>query len=69
MKPDFDAMSKQELKVYVLSHKSDREAFYKLADRLKADNQDSSWYPYPDTLEAVFLMENVIQEKLNRPHE
>lgn len=64
MKPNFDAMSKEELKAYVLTHKSDTEAFYKLADRLKADNQDSPWYPYPKTPEEIALMEKAIQERV-----
>lgn len=65
MKPDFDAMSKQELRAYVLAHKNDKEAFYTLADRLKEDNQDSPWYPYPATPEAIAIMEKAVQEKIN----
>jgi hypothetical protein len=64
MKPDFDTMSKQELKAYVLVNKSDKEAFYILADRLKEDNQDSPWYPYPATPEAISIMEKAVQEKI-----
>jgi hypothetical protein len=66
MKPDFEAMSKQELKAYVLAHKSDQEAFYRLADRLKEDNQDSPWYPYPATPEAIAIMEKAVQEKIKK---
>lgn len=64
MKPDFEAMSKQELKAYVLANKSDQEAFYRLADRLKEDNKDSPWYPYPATPEAISIMEKAVQEKI-----
>jgi hypothetical protein len=65
MTPHFETMTKEELKAYVLANKSDKEAFYKLADRLKADNQDSPWYPYPATPETVSLMEQAIQDKLD----
>jgi hypothetical protein len=34
MKPDFSAMSKAELRAYVLSHYEDTEAFYALSDRI-----------------------------------
>ena len=64
MKLDFQRMSKAELKAYVLAHKDDTEAFYVLADRLKADNQDVAWYPCPTTPEAIAIMEQAIQERL-----
>jgi putative heme degradation protein len=66
MKPNFDTMSKAELKAYVLAHKDDEEAFYKLVDRLKADNQDAVWYAPPKTPEEVAIMKRVIQEKINK---
>jgi hypothetical protein len=34
MKPNFDLMSIAELRAYLLAHRDDDEAFYKLADRL-----------------------------------
>ncbi|NQE33927.1 DUF6887 family protein [Microcoleus asticus] len=33
-KPNFQAMSRKELRAYVLAHREDNEAFYALADRL-----------------------------------
>jgi len=33
-KPDFQAMTKQELRAYVLEHRQDEEAFHALVDRL-----------------------------------
>ncbi len=64
MKIDFQRMSKEELKAYVLTHKEDTEAFYALADRLKIDNQDVPWYPSPTTPENIAIMEQAITEKL-----
>ncbi|MBH8576626.1 hypothetical protein I8752_27285 [Nostocaceae cyanobacterium CENA369] len=33
-KPNFQAMTKQELRAYVLSHRDDQEAFYALTSKL-----------------------------------
>lgn len=35
-KPNFDAMTKSELRAYVIAHQEDQEAFYAFADRLQA---------------------------------
>ncbi len=35
-KPNFETMSKEELKAYVLDHRDDTEAFHALCDRLYA---------------------------------
>ena len=53
MKPNFDAMSKSDLRAYILSHRDDNEAFYKFVDRLKADNKDAVRHPCPRTPEEV----------------
>lgn len=46
MKPAFDIMSTAELRTYLLSHRNDDEAFYKLADRLEANSEDAELYPF-----------------------
>lgn len=61
MKPDFDMMSIAELRAYLLSHRTDDEAFYKLADRLEATSDSSDLYPMPDTSENLAIMEAAIQ--------
>lgn len=35
-KPDFKAMSRAELRAYVLQNPDDKEAFYELSDRIQA---------------------------------
>jgi hypothetical protein len=40
MKPDFDNMSKAELRAYIVAHRNDQEAFYKFVDCFKADSND-----------------------------
>jgi hypothetical protein len=48
MKPDFNAMTKAELRSYVLTHREDRDAFEALADRIYA-NPNPQWYQPEDT--------------------
>ncbi|MBW4692469.1 MAG: hypothetical protein KME27_11960 [Lyngbya sp. HA4199-MV5] len=62
MKPDFDGLSIPELRAYLLSHRHDDEAFYKLVDRLEASSNDTPLYPAPDTPETVAIMETAIRE-------
>jgi hypothetical protein len=66
MKPDFEKMSKAELKAYVLAHKNDNEAFYQLVDRWKAETKDRVGYPYPKTSEEIAIMEEAIQERIRQ---
>lgn len=37
MKPNFQEMSKKELRTYVLAHRDDNDAFYALADKISAE--------------------------------
>jgi hypothetical protein len=62
MKPDFDTMSTTELRAYLLAHRDDDDAFYKLADRLEANSEGTKLYPCPDTPENTLIMEQAIQE-------
>jgi hypothetical protein len=66
MKPNFEAMSTQELKQYVLSNRHDDEAFDRLADRLENSQNESELYPIPDTLENIKLMEAAIQSHIGK---
>ncbi|MUL38888.1 DUF6887 family protein [Gloeocapsopsis dulcis] len=62
MKPDFDNMSIAELRAYLLAHRNDDEAFYKLVDRFEVRSEDAMLYPCPDTPENIATMEAAIQE-------
>ena len=66
MKPDFNSMSKAELKAYVLAHRNDNEAFYKLVDRYKADSKDRVWYPCPKTPKEWEKVPQLIQEQIEK---
>lgn len=69
MKPDFDMMSKAELRAYLLDHRNDNEAFYRFVDRLKADNQDAVRYPCPKTLKDWAKTQQIIQDHLRKLEE
>lgn len=51
-KPNFDSMSKAELRAYVINHQEDREAFYALVDPLTAKS-NSVVYPASMTPEEI----------------
>lgn len=51
-KPNFDAMSRAELRADVIEHQDDREAFYAFVDRLTA-KPSSVVYPASMTPEQI----------------
>jgi hypothetical protein len=55
MKPEFNMMSKAELRTYVLTHREDRAAFQALADRIYA-NPNPHWYQPEETEKIVDLL-------------
>jgi hypothetical protein len=64
MKPDFDVMTKAELRAYVLEHREDTEAFEALADRIYA-NPNPQWYQPEETEKIVDLVQASKQRNLN----
>lgn len=56
MKPKFEAMTIQELKVYLLEHRSDTEAFYALMDKIKAGS-NLNFYSVTDVSRFPELLE------------
>lgn len=69
MKPNFDTMNIAELRAYLLSHRHDDEAFYKLVDRLESNSDTTDLYPIPDTPENIAIMEAAIQEQIRQLEE
>jgi hypothetical protein len=53
MNLNFAEMDIPSLRSYVLDNRNDDEAFYVLADRLKASSVSSTVYPCPDTPENL----------------
>jgi hypothetical protein len=56
VKPNFNVMTKAELRAYVLNNREDREAFEALADRIYA-NPNPQWYQPEDTAKIVELIQ------------
>jgi hypothetical protein len=53
-KPDFAAMSKFELRAYVLEHRDEEEALHAYLDRLHTENPSSRVYqPDENVAEAI----------------
>lgn len=44
MKSDFQAMSRKELRAYILQHRDDDEAFYAYMDKVQAEG---TWIEFP----------------------
>lgn len=63
MKPEFDKMSRSELKTYVLKHRNDMEALRALMSRRSPDDR-ATWYKFPDTEEGIKQMEEVFRKRL-----
>ncbi|MGB7439514.1 MAG: hypothetical protein WA919_00470 [Coleofasciculaceae cyanobacterium] len=59
MKPNFDKMSKTELKAYVLSHRDDDEAIRVLFSRRNPPDSEATWYGPMSTPEGVPIEENI----------
>jgi hypothetical protein len=66
MKPDFAAMSKAELKRYVLTHRNDNEAFYALADRISRQ-EGRKTYPLFRSLEDMENYPELLEKIRNDP--
>ena len=64
MKPDFNVMTKSELRAYVLKHREDTAAFEALADRIYA-NPNPQWYQPEDTEKIVDLIQASKQSNPN----
>ncbi|MBW4622138.1 MAG: hypothetical protein KME17_22640 [Cyanosarcina radialis HA8281-LM2] len=68
MKPDFEQMSKAELRAYIVSHPNEKEAFEKFVDRFKANPEDRGWHPYPQTPEDLAKVQQLIQQRIEQSH-
>ena len=53
MKPDFAAMSRKELRAYILKYRDDDEAFYAYMDRLKQNPNRSPLFPAPKSIDDL----------------
>jgi hypothetical protein len=64
MKPDFEAMSKAELRAYVLSHRDDLEALDALVSRRSPDSE-AVWFHPPTTPEEEQQQFELFKQMVN----
>ena len=75
MKPNFEAMSKAELKAYVLSHRDDDEAIRGILRCRNPPDSEATWYWPMCTPEGLPIEENIriaeeaIRQKVDRDRE
>ncbi len=75
MKPNFDEMSRTELKAYVLSHRDDDEAIRIFFGRRNPPDSEATWYGPMTTPEGLPIAENIriaeeaIRQKVDRDRE
>jgi hypothetical protein len=75
MKPNFEEMSKAELKAYVLSHRDDDEAIRVFFGRRNPPDSEATWYGPMCTPEGLPIEENIriaeeaIRQKVDRDRE
>jgi uncharacterized protein with von Willebrand factor type A (vWA) domain len=64
MKPDFLAMTKTQLRAYLVAHPDDQDAFYAFVDRFTAQASETfSMAKSPSDVEAVTTL---IQQKVEQ---
>ncbi|MBD2502180.1 DUF6887 family protein [Anabaena azotica] len=57
-KPDFAAMSKSELKAYLLKYRNDTEAFHALMDKITSEPNQTFY-----TVEEVGKLQEIIEDR------
>lgn len=62
---NFNTMTKQELRTYVIKHPSDREAFRIFVDRFTV-NTSSEIFAMPQSVTDLQEIENLIKQKLEQ---
>lgn len=65
MQPDFNTMTRGELRAYIAAHPDDRTAFYNLVDRFTTD-ESSEIYDLPNSSEEIEQVAFLIRQKLGQ---
>ena len=66
MKPDFNNMTKDELRQYVITHQEYKEAFYMYIDRLKSNSSNKVYSNSLSPQEIDQVVANYLKEKQSR---
>ena len=65
MKVDFNSMTKQEIRAYLVKHPNDKSAFEAFVDSYTAETP-STTYPIAESPEAIQEVENLIRQKVTQ---
>lgn len=65
MKPNFDAMTKTELRAYLVSHQDDQAAFYAFVDRFTS-SAPQEIFPFATSDAEIEEVKKIIQEKVKQ---
>ena len=65
MKPDFNNMTKPELRAYIIAHPDDKNAFHAFVDRCTADASPET-FDLPQSKSDVEEIENLIQQRVKQ---
>lgn len=69
MKPNFEAMSRKELREYVLAHRDDDEAFYALMDKIKQNPNRGPLFPAPKSIDDLKHFPELLEQHRQRKQE
>ena len=58
---DFNSMTREELRQYMLEHRDDQAAFEFYLDKFR--NRDNPVYPAPESLEDVSYLQKIIKQQ------
>lgn len=53
IQPNFEAMSRKELRAYILEHRDDEDAFRFYVDKVTAESTDLEVYPAPQSIDGL----------------
>ncbi|MDJ0801037.1 MAG: hypothetical protein QNJ51_30240 [Calothrix sp. MO_167.B12] len=59
--PDFDSMTREELRQYMLEHRDDKAAFEFYLDKFR--NPNNPIYPAPQSLEDMSYLQKIIKQQ------
>ena len=65
MLPNFNKMTKRELRAYLVAHPNEREAFYAFVDRFTADASPET-FAMPQSQTEIEEIEKLIQQKVQQ---
>lgn len=66
MQPDFNTMTRGELRAYIVAHPSDKAAFHAFVDRFTAEASPET-FDIPNSSAEIEEVEMLIRQRLEQP--